>query len=333
MSIPFVIPARLMLRFFAGDIVRNGALLREASTGRIVAHLQEAKGLARMAARGFDPLKLASEGVQIYQNEQIKAGLELVRSLGIANLALTGLGIGVSVVGFAVLKTKLDRIETRIDDLAVAIERVSRKIDEVRDYLLRQELADLRAELRRIDEAWTEQDSSVQAALWRESSARLLCIEERFRAHARALVAAGEEPRVRDLMIDAYVLAANGRQSALLGANSKEAAEHAAHDFHKALLSLTEPLGASELLGEMVTEAGATRLSERAGAIERLRPQARARATLLREREDLAATAPLTIAALRQANVSGLEWLRRARTETESPLICLAVDELGSVGA
>ncbi len=333
MSIPFVIPGRLMLRFFAGDIVRSGTLLREASTGRIVAHLQEAKGLARMAARGFDPLKLAAEGVQIYQNEQIKAGLELVKNLGIANLALTGLGIGVSVVGFAVLKTKLDRIETRIDDLAVAIERVSRKLDGVRDYLLRQELADLRAELRRIDEAWMEPDTKVQTAQWRESSGRLLTIEERFHAHARALVAAGEEPRLRDLMIDAYVLAANGRQSALLASASGEAAEQAARDFHKGLVGLTEPLGTAELLREMMTAEGAAALSERAAAVERLHPQARARATLLREREDLAATAPLTIAALRRANLPGLDWLQRARTETDLPLICLPVDEPVNVAA
>ncbi len=55
MSIPFEVPAELMTRFLAGDLVRNGALLREAGTGRVVAHLQEAGGLAQMAERGLQP--------------------------------------------------------------------------------------------------------------------------------------------------------------------------------------------------------------------------------------------------------------------------------------
>jgi hypothetical protein len=49
MTIPFEVPAELTARFLAGGLVRNGALLREPGTGRIVAHLQEASGLAQMA--------------------------------------------------------------------------------------------------------------------------------------------------------------------------------------------------------------------------------------------------------------------------------------------
>ena len=332
MSIPFDIPARLMLRYASGDLIRSGALLREASSGRIVAHLQETAGLARMMGGSFNPVGLAANGLQIYQNEQIKAGLEVVKNLGIANLALTGISIGVSVAGFAVLATKLCRIEAGIDELGAAIERVSHKVDRVRDHLVRQELADLRAELRRIDGAWILDRDDAQVAQWREAGARLLTIEERFHGHARALAASAEDPRLRDLMIDAYVLAAEGRRSALLAAGDEGAAEKAALDFHHAIDGLTTGLGAADLLREMIASEDVQGLAARADAVERLRPQAEARAAILREREELAATAPLTIAALREAGVAGRTWLEHARRETEAPLMFLPVEGMSGDG-
>ncbi|GGE95358.1 hypothetical protein [Sphingomonas prati] len=324
MSIPFDIPAELMLRYYAGNIVRSGALLREVGSGQIVAHLQEATGLVQMAGK-LDPFDVVEQGIQVYQNEQIKAGLALVQGLGIANLALTGISIGVSVVGFAIVAARLGRIEKGMDGLAAAIERVSRKVDGMRDYLVRQELADLRAELRRIDAAWASSEEKVQIGQWREAAGRLLTIEERFHGHARALATAGEEPGLRDLMTDAYVLAADGRRSALLAAGDETAAEDAGREFGRALGSLTGPLGTAQLLREMMTAEPGKGLAARAEAVERLRPKAEARAATLREREEMAATAPLTIAALRQAGVSGRDWLKRARNENRAPLICLPV--------
>jgi hypothetical protein len=187
-------------------------------------------------------------------------------------------------------------------------------VDGVRDHLLRQEQADLRAELRRIDGAWMLH-GDVQVGQWREAASRLLTIEERFHGHARALVAPTEEPRLRDLMLEAYVLAADGRRSALLSAGDEAAAEEAARDFQSALVGLTAPIGAAELLHEMTAAEGFKGLVARAEAVERLRPQAQARAAILREREEMAATAPLTIAALRAAGVPGRDWLARARGE------------------
>ncbi len=77
--------------------------------------------MRRWPSGGFNPLSLAAYGLQLYQNEQIKAGLAIVQNLGIANLALTGVSIGVSMVGFAIVATKLNRIEKRIGELAAAI--------------------------------------------------------------------------------------------------------------------------------------------------------------------------------------------------------------------
>lgn len=324
MTIPFEIPLLLRAGYRSGKLVRNGALLREKTTGRIVAHLQETSGLARMAGAGFDPVAMAAEGIQIYQNEQIKAGLALVQNLQLANLALTGVGIGVSVASFAIVSRKLDRIEGRLTEIAAAVERVARKVEGVKGHLIRGELAALRAELRRIDEAWSRSDAGTQ---WRIAADRLLTLEQTFYDHSLALGDAADETDLREQMVDAFALAGSARVSALLAAGEEEAAIGVAQEFAQSLAGLTSAIGAPQLLREMLTkEQGPTDQATRVAAIEQLRPEAEARATALREREDAAATAPLTIAALTRSGVSGRDWLARARNEFDAPLICLAID-------
>lgn len=323
MSIPFEIPASLLTRYASGDLVRSGTLLREVGTGRIVAHLQETAAFTRVAGSGLNPASMAANGIQIYQNEQIKAGLALVQSLQVANLALTGIGIGVSVAGFAVVCRKLDRIESRLGEIAAALKRVTKGIEAIQDHLVRSELAALRAELRRIEEAWSRTDAEAQ---WRIASDRLLTLEQTFFDHARSLKTVGDEGVLREQMVDAFALSAGARISALLAANEDGVARKAGHYFGRSLAELTGALGAPHFLREMLThEQAATDPAKRLDVIERLRPDAGQRANALREREDAAATTPLTIAALASSGVSGREWLERARGELSAPLICLPV--------
>lgn len=323
MAIPFEIPLSLMARYLSGDLIRNGGLLRDSGTGRIVAHLQEAGGLARMARAGFDPTMMVADGIQIYQNEQIKAGLALVQNLQMANLALTGVGIGVSVVGFAILARKLDQIDGRLTEIAATIERIARKFDGMQDHLIRGDLAELRAELRRIDEAWSRSDAEAQ---WLKAADRLLTLEQTFHDHAGALGGFTGETVLREQMVNAFALAGGARVSALLAAGEGAAAGSAARGLAQSQATLTGSIGAPQMLRDMLNrEPVISDPSARLAAIERLRPEAENRAAALREREDAAATTPLTIAALSRFGVSGREWLARARGELEAPLICLEV--------
>jgi hypothetical protein len=198
-------------------------------------------------------------------------------------------------------------------------------VDGIRDHLVRQELADLRAELRRIDDAWSRESLDEQSQQWRLASDRLLSLEERFHGHARALSSAAEEPHLRDVMIDAFIMAANARRVALLAAGEELAAENAAREMSTALNALTANLGSAELLAEALAAERPSGLAARAEATTRLMPRVLARAHVLRDREEMAASAPLTIAALRGRALSGRSWLEQARLRTEAPLICLSV--------
>lgn len=325
MSIAFEIP----LRFMTNEYYRVGTTMRSRATKRIVAHLQETPGMARMAKLGFDPASMIADGIQMYQNEQIKTGLAIVQNLQLANLALTGVGIGVSIAGFAILAHKLDRIEGRLTEIAAAISAVGKRVEGLQAHFARAELAALRAELRRIDEAWSRSDAQAQ---WKIAADRLLTLEQTFYDHALALGDATDGALLREQMEDAFVLAGGARLSALLAAEEMSAAEVAAHDFARSLKTLTGEIGAPQLLrGQLAAETPPGGPADRLKALERLRPEAEARAALLREREDSAATAPLTIAALARAGVSGRAWLARARDEVEAPLICLELEEWEAV--
>jgi hypothetical protein len=314
-----------MTRYLSGDLVRSGALLQEAGSGRIVAHLQETVGLEKMAVPSFDPASMMAQGVQIYQNEQIKAGIALVQNLQMANLARTGVSIGVSVAGFAIPAGKLDRIEERLSVVGSAIDRLGRRVEGVQAHLIRSELAALRAELRWIDEAWSRADAEAQ---WRIAADRLLTLEQTFLDHAGALGHGSDEAEPREQMVDAFAMAGSVCITAMLATGEEKVAESAAYDFARSLAGLTGRIGAPQLLRRMLERDQApTDPTSRVEAIKRLRTEAEEQAAALREREDAAATAPLTIAALARVRVPGRAWLERARGETDAPLICLIEDE------
>ena len=100
------VPEHLMAGVSSGQLEVLGSIIRSTSSGKIVAHLQEAAPLANLLARApldlvIAPLDLAAQAIQIGQNEQIKAGIDALRELQTAGLVLNAASIGVSVAGFA----------------------------------------------------------------------------------------------------------------------------------------------------------------------------------------------------------------------------------------
>ena len=102
------VPEHLMAGVSSGQLEVLGSIIRSTSSGKIVAHLQEAAPLANLLARApldlaTAPVDLAAQAIQIGQNEQIKAGIDALRELQTAGLVLNAASIGVSVAGFAML--------------------------------------------------------------------------------------------------------------------------------------------------------------------------------------------------------------------------------------
>lgn len=122
--IPFIIPTEFSLGIADGSIVRFGSLLKDASSGKILGHLQETgigqKLLSDIVTAPFSPLAPFNIASDIYTNiqiSQIKTMIASLQMLQFVNLGAALTGIGVSVVGFNLINQKLTKLEKHIVDI------------------------------------------------------------------------------------------------------------------------------------------------------------------------------------------------------------------------
>lgn len=130
-QILFEVPALYEAALKAGSVVQIGGLLKDAATGRIVAHLQEsglAHSLMSHALGAASPVMLANEvvntGSGLYtavQVTQLKAMMGALQSLQIATLGVSLVGVGVSVAGFVYMHKRFNALDGKIDSLVASV--------------------------------------------------------------------------------------------------------------------------------------------------------------------------------------------------------------------
>lgn len=197
------IPPGLQAEFDAGTVYRVGALLFRQGQRGIVAHITETQGLAPVAgmlmranpAVGIANLGVTAVGqaITVAQNEQIKAALSTLQSLQLGSMVLSGVGIGVSIAGFAVLNQKISRVGDQVAALDDRLKRLEKIIDELRGELVAEDFDRLRTECERVDEGWHLADPEPQ---WRRAAEELHGLQNRFARRVRRIVAErGESSR------------------------------------------------------------------------------------------------------------------------------------------
>ncbi|MFZ1727766.1 MAG: hypothetical protein WBO29_15295 [Albidovulum sp.] len=142
------VPPEVVEGVISGIYKITGSVVREVSSGRGVAFLQETsvfqslfgsalQGVGATLQSGFNPLGL----IAVVQNHQIKsrlidvqASLTILQNLQIGTLAVSGLGLGVSVAGFAVMLKRLKGIEAHLSTIEAKIDHVTtdRRSDDLR---------------------------------------------------------------------------------------------------------------------------------------------------------------------------------------------------------
>ncbi|WGW02772.1 hypothetical protein [Tropicibacter oceani] len=171
-----------MGRIGSGQAQLVGAIIKEVSTGQILGHVQQTQGLAKKLLQaggsavqaGFAPLGL----INVAQNEQIKArlgqlsqGLSHLQSLQFANMALTGIGIGVMVSGFVVMSRRLNAIEAHLDTLREDVREIGKMMQQAELRIL---FSDMRAALKDLEHVATRKDHlSLASALQRQFSTQV----------------------------------------------------------------------------------------------------------------------------------------------------------------
>lgn len=330
------IPAALEAGIRSGDLAVYGSVIRSPATGQIAGFLQEAGGLSRiteaLSAGPLAPLKLVGDAIQVVQNVQIKGGIarleqgvEVLNQLGVANLALGAVGIGVSVAGFAVMSHK-------IDGMRADVRALGDKLDELLDAFARdrtERIDDMIEALgglsRRIDHRGSYANQLKAQSGWHDDADEADTLGTFFYGRARRLLNA-RPFAVAEVtpLLDGMTMASSLRIAALALANETTAAVEVAREDALRIERLTGRIGASDLVRARLrewkalpgTDAGSAALTLAATKMRTVSAQ-------LRQREAAAATRAAPLIALVGKGAKPRDWLLAARAEQETPLLLL----------
>jgi len=146
----FDVPTHLKPLFDAGRIALRGVILKDVQTGRIVGHLKEAGQLGQVLARlPLNPLSSAAELANLVAQNQslaaIQSALGTVQVLSAVGAVASVANLGVSVVGFAMVLTKLKRMDAKLDQVLNGLDFVKEQIKQANFTLDAIQLSELRA--------------------------------------------------------------------------------------------------------------------------------------------------------------------------------------------
>lgn len=159
MPLLYAIPPSLEALVSSGQAQLIGAIIKDVGSGQILGHVQQTQGFVSALAQaggsimqsGFSPLG----AIEILQNQHINSalnelqeGMGVLQSLQLANMALTGVGIGVSIAGFAIISARLNAIENHLTGLREDVREIGRMIQTAE---LRRLFSEIRAALKDLD--------------------------------------------------------------------------------------------------------------------------------------------------------------------------------------
>lgn len=328
MAIPFEIPSELFAAEKFGKVVRYGAILKDSETGQIVAHMQETgllNQVASLPANAFlSPTTAVSSLASNYQlyrvDQKITAMQQMLtglQSMQIANLALAGLGLGISVAGFAMIKSRIDQVSTKIDSLEKTIRK---EFEDQRLRELKNLEADLDSQLDHAEEGWASTDST---RIWTRVADRLndmvyyypKLIEEHLAAPTPDLNLSG-------YLLERYRVLAATRVECLVLIGELESARDFSRRFMEKNTRLLEPVSPLSLAHRRAASAEGDALAREAAFRREIGP-ARQFTEAVREFQDLSETRPLLIETLLEKRINGRDYIEQLRAEKEQPVLLL----------
>ena len=333
MPLLYEIPLQLQAMIGSQQASLIGAIIKDNTTGQILGHVQQASGLSPVLTQafgstvsgGFSPLA----AVSVVQNEtlrrgvaELKDGMVLMQNLQYGTLALSGLGLGVSIAGFAATLAKLKAIEAKLEALSGAIEIVT---SDRRDDELKTIFADVAGDLQNIETLADRRDPQrVAEQLQLSLSRSTRKIESHFIRLANMRSKADHSSDILDrlwALAAAIRLCQEASIQALFAADELEVAEHLGLveiDRQLALMGIVSPDALSRLIS-IVDEDTITGFEKRKTVLI----QARLLADGLKGGVQSLAGQVSTAKALRSEGITGLQYLREARSTQDAPFLCL----------
>lgn len=335
----YKIPELFVSGVASGKYKLVGAMIHEVISGRVMGHVQQTGALDQalnlampVLGKAFPPLQILSSfsGVaSVVQNEQIKSrltamqsSLGLIQNMQVASLAVSGLGLGVSVVGFAVMHQRLQGIATHLKTLDDKIEKVTadRRSDELRVIF-----ADISTDLEAVDTLSsrvnkTNAADAAQRGL-AQSAGRL---EDQFRMQADK--AQSEAANTADLemlwsLAAAIRLCHEAGMRAMFTVNELAAAQDLSARQANRFLDLSLPLSPDALA--RLCASGSSSAEAATAARRAALPQAESLVRGLRDNVASIASQSELAAALLGKHITGPQYLSEIAEEKTAPLLYL----------
>jgi len=330
------VPPELVDGVLSGAYKVTGSVVRDISTGRGVAFLQETglfqslvdsalRGAGATLQSGFSPLGV----IAVVQNQQIKSrlfeiqsSLSLLQGLQIGTLAVSGLGLGVSIAGFAAMLKRLKGIESHLGAIEAKIDRATadRRSDDIGVIL-----ADVSTQLEIIDtlSARSNKVNSAEAAE-RELATSARRLELHFQRRSEAMQAGPMTSSDMDMLWSlaaAIRLCHEAGLRALYGINELEAARELAERRALRFLALGETL-TPDALARLCSQ-GAKDAASYAGTRRLILPQAEALVHGLRESVVSISSQSELAQELIDRQIPGATYLAEVSGERVEPLLVL----------
>jgi chromosome segregation ATPase len=240
--------------------------------------------------------------------------------LQMGTMVLSGVNLGVSIVGFAVVTHKINGLKKQLSSVEEKLDQIAARIEDLHHDQIANDFDALQVECQRVDEAFLLADPVAQ---WASAAGTLHHLEKRFQRRAQLLIEGSEiNLMLLETFVEAFTLAGSTRTTARLASNDVEAARQSSITMSQTLAQLTGQFGAPDFLSEKLRgqELSPVKIRQE---ISSYRTEAETRAARLRDREEIAATTPLTLNQLRIEGISGRQWLEDLRSEETEPVALL----------
>lgn len=321
-SIPFKVPLDYAADIELGKIVRTGTLLKDAGTGRILAHVQET-GLAQQLLgeafkAPFAPVTSLSSIASNMQLIQLKAMVEGLQILQFANLGATLAGIGISAVGFTIISKKLASIDRSLAEFS---NRMEEQFQQIRDSKMRARLSRIRGLFDQADQAFQLSNPSIE---WQRLAGLLAEESAFFRGEVSHLLTLPVfDLSLFDTLTRSYALCNSSRIECLVLAKELESARKVSEDIARDYNKLFDDMSPIHMARSSAYRRASKSSSHQALLQEDL-GKMRGRVSFLREVQDAAASTPHLIDTLVEQRVDGLEYIRTLRQEKERPILLIS---------
>jgi hypothetical protein len=123
------IPDNALIGIMSGAYKVYGGVIRNGTTGQIVAHLIDATNPINIATSLFPPLDLVISGINTVQLSRIGANISQLITLAQGTMALSGLTLAVSAASFVFLNNKLNSIDSRLVTMSDDIKAIKKFLE------------------------------------------------------------------------------------------------------------------------------------------------------------------------------------------------------------